>query len=94
MSRFKPAIGPWKADRRQTAAYCEAEQPENKTSIFECIGIIDLISIAFKMLFPRNRGCAYYLLLHHIHLSSYPLLQIAKRRRAGSHTTCCATSAV
>ena len=51
VSRFKPAIGPWKVDRRQTAAYCEAEQPENKTSIFECIGIINLISIAFKILF-------------------------------------------
>ena len=94
MSRFKPAIGPWKVDRRQTAACCEAEQPENKTSTFKCIGIINLISIAFKMLFARNRGCAHYLLLRHIHLSSDLLLQIAKRRCAGSHTTCCATNAV
>ena len=95
VSRFKPAIGPWKVDRRQTAAYCEAEQPENKISSFKCIGIINLISLAFKMLFLRNRGCAYYrLLLCHIHLSSDPLLQIAKRRCAESHTTCCATSAV
>ena len=93
MSHSKPAIGPWKVGRRQTAAYCEAEQPENKTSTLKCIGMIK-ISRAFNMLFLRNIGCAYYLLLCHIYLSSDPLLQIAKRRCAGSHTTCCATSAV